>query len=140
MLEEHLKSQEKIAPDIVEELTKLKNQINHLETEIHIELGSVIELVNRGEGVRAVKNLAKIIENKLKSKVKNESNFNKKPTLNNLLNHAKELGWIKPHEHAFAELLRFIRNKESHELAVKEENHRVGLAIFSGIEIIYTLN
>ncbi len=140
LLEKYLKTQEKVAPDVIEELNKLKQQIDHLDAAVHVELESVIDLVNDGKGTKAVKDLAKIIENKLKEKAEKDQNFNKKPTLNNLLEYAKECKWIKPHEFAFAELLRGIRNKESHELAVKEDNYRVGLAIFSGIEIIYTLN
>jgi hypothetical protein len=139
LLEKYLKTQEKVGPDVIEELQKLKTDIDHLETSIHVELDSVIDHVNSGKGTKAVKDLAKIVENQLKEKAANDSSFTKNPTLNNLLEHAKNCNWIKPHEHAFGHLLRGIRNQESHELAVQESEYRIGLAIFSGIEIIYSL-
>ena len=139
LLEDYLTIEEKVAPDIILELQKLKSQIDHLETSIHVELESVIHHVNNGKGSKAVKDLAKVVENQLKQKVNTDSNFKKKPTLHNLLEYAKECQWIEPHQHAFGHFIKAIRNRESHELAVKEPGCSVGLAIFAGIEIIYTL-
>lgn len=139
LLEEYLKSQEKVHPDIITELSRLKESVDELEESVHIELDSVIKLVTQGEGPKAVKDLAKIVENKLKEKVAKDQSFKKDKTLFNLLEHAKHCKWIQPHAYAFGQLMKAIRNKESHELAVKETSYRVGLAIFSGIEIIYDL-
>lgn len=139
LLGEYLTVEEKVGPDVIEELQGLKSQIDHLDTSIHIELDAVIQHVNNGKGSKAVKDLAKIVENQLKQKAAKDSNFTKKPTLHNLLEYAKECQWIKPHEHAFGHFLKGIRNRESHELAVQESGFRIGLAIFSGIEIMYSL-
>lgn len=140
LLQRYLIIQKETAPDILEELEKLKDQFVTLNKDVHIELKSVIQHMDNGNGAKAVKDLAKIIENILKEKVLQDQSFKKKPMLANLLEHAKNCNWINPQEHAYGELLREIRNKESHELNVQVEPHRIGLAIFSGIQIIYSLS
>lgn len=127
------------APDILEELEKLKESLSTLNKDAHIALGNVIGLVNDGYYETAVRDLAKIIENILKEKIDVDASFKKKRDLFNFLQHAKECKWIKPHEHAYADLIRLMRNNDSHEWNVKEEPHKIGLAIFAGIEIVYSL-
>jgi len=84
--------------------------------------------------------LAKIVENKLKDKAKNDQTFKKKPMLHNLLEHAFNCQWISSSQFENGLLLKEIRNKESHELAVREEPLKIGMAIFTGIDIIYSLD
>lgn len=141
LLEKYLKTQEKIAPDVISELQKLKSEIDHLETEVHVELDSIIKRVNEGEGTKAVKDLAKIVENKLKQKAQQDMNYNnKRPMLHDLLTHARTCQWINSRQFENGMLLKEIRNRESHELAVIEQPVNIGLAIFSAIDIIYTVS
>lgn len=139
LLEKYLLSTNSAEPSIIKELNKLKSEIDQLDTATHQELNSVIRLVNDNEGPKAVKDLAKIVEVHLKGKVKDDISFTKKPMLNNLLEHARNCNWISEQMFEFAKILKEIRNKESHELAVQIPSHIIGLAIFSGIAIIYKL-
>ncbi len=140
LLQQHLLLQEETPGEIIKELEGLKTKAINLSRDIHIELGSVIDNVRAQKGVKAVRELGKIIEQALKTKAQNEGNFKGKQTLSNLLEHAKKCNWIKPNEQAYGELIREIRNKESHELNVVEKPHRIGLAIYAGIEIIYSIH
>jgi hypothetical protein len=139
LFEKYLKATNSAEPSTIKELQRLKSEIDHLDTATHQELNSVIRLVNDNEGVKAVKDLAKIVENHLKEKVKNDKSFSKKPMLNNLLEHALQCKWINENMFSSCKLLKDIRNKESHELAVQIPSHIIGLAIFTGIDIIYSL-
>ena len=61
------------------------------------------------------------------------------PMLHNLLEFAKNANLITVRQYENGMLLKDIRNKESHELVVLEETKNLGLCIFSGIDIIYSL-
>ncbi len=139
LFQQYLLLEENTPNEIVAELEKLKIQADSLGKDAHIELSSVIENVRSGKGEKAVRELAKIIEQALKDKAKKDSAFKAKPTLCNLLDYAKNCSWINPIEHAYAHLIRDIRNRESHELNVQEPSYKVGLAIFAGIQILYSL-
>lgn len=139
LLQRYLILHKDTTPDILEELEKLKDQFVELNKDVHIELKSVILHMDNGNGAKAVKDLAKIVENILWDKAQEAQSFQKKPPLAQLLEHAKKCSWITPHEQAYGELIKEIRNKEAHELNVQIEPHRLGLAIFSGIQIIYSL-
>ena len=140
LLQKHLLLSENTPKEVIADIERLKDQVVNLSKDVHIELGSVIDNVRNRNGVKAVRELGKIIENVLKEKAANDANFKKKPTLFNLLVHAKICNWIKPHVQAYVELIREIRNKESHELNVQVEPHKIGLAIYAGIDIIFSLN
>jgi hypothetical protein len=139
LLEKVLRLENKLTPDVMKELSLLKEKAQILDQLVHIELESVIKLVNEGHGEKAVMDLAKIIENVLKLKAEKEGVFKKKPTLNNLLEHAGVSNWLNPEEIAVANHLRNLRNEESHQLAVRKPSHEIGFAIFGGIKLIYTL-
>jgi len=140
LFEGYLRKTEGVEPSILSELKQLKETVDNLDRGTHIELTSVIKRVNDNEGTKAVKDLAKIVETKLKEKALKDANFNKKPTLHNLLEHAKACMWIPSRTYENGLLLKEIRNKESHELAVEYPRHQIGIAIFTGIEILYSLN
>lgn len=127
-------------PDILKELEKLKELTVNLDREVHLAIDKVISLINDGHYEVAIRDLGKIIENILKEKIKSDNSFKKKHDLKHYLEHAKECQWIKTHEHSFGELIRVIRNKDSHELNVEIKPHQFGLAVFAGIEIIYSLS
>ena len=139
LLVNHLSAINAIGPNAMAELQKLKNTVDHLDTEVHYELDSVIKQVGEGNWTKAVRDLAKIVENALKRKVDNDSRFKGKPMLHKLLEHAKNCNWITPIQFENGMLLKEIRNKESHELNVKEETRKLGLSIFGGVDLIYAL-
>lgn len=139
LLQEHMKNLEGVKPSVFSELNQLKENIDQLDTATHIELNSVISLVNDNKGAKAVKDLAKIVEVKLKEKVLSDESFKKKPMLYNLLEHAKKCDWINARMFENGQLLKDIRNEESHELAVKISSLQLGMAIFGGVEILYSV-
>lgn len=139
LFEKYLQASNNVEPSTIKELHRLKTEIDYLDTATHQELNSVIAHVDRNEGAKAVKDLAKIVENHLKEKVKNDKSFSKKPMLHNLLEHAFQCCWMHEYMFSFGKLLKDIRNKESHELAVQLPSHIIGIAIFTGIDIIYSL-
>jgi hypothetical protein len=139
LFEKYLKTQQNVDVGVIAELEKLQKSIDTLDFEVHIELESVINNLNEGKSEEAVRLLAKIIENKLKEKATKDPSFKGKPMLNNLLEYAKKCSWITLGQFENAMLLKVIRNKESHELAVQEETKNLGLSIFSGIDLIYAL-
>lgn len=128
------------SPDVLKELERLKELTVNLDREVHLAIDKVISLINDGHYEVAIRDLAKIIENILEPRIKQDVTFKKKHDLKNYLEHAKDGKWIKAHEHSFGELLRIIRNKDSHELNVEINPHQFGLAVFAGIEIIYSLS
>jgi len=139
LLMKYLESLNSVEPSVIQELKKLKNQIDLLDEATHIELNSVIKQVNNNDVVKAVRDLAKIVENKLKEKAGQHVRFSKKPMLHDLLEFAKECGWINDQMYSNGMFLKEIRNKESHELAVEFPPHQLGMAMFSGIEILYSV-
>ena len=139
LFEKYLKSQQNVDVGIISELQKLQKSIDTLDFEVHIELESVIHNLNEGKSEEAVRLLAKIIENKLKEKATKDKSFKGKLMLHNLLEYAKKCSWITLGQFENAMLLKVIRNKESHELAVQEETKNIGLSIFAGIDLIYAL-
>ncbi|NVJ64650.1 MAG: hypothetical protein HWD84_10545 [Flavobacteriaceae bacterium] len=131
--------EDKITPDITAELNELKEKAKQLDSLVHIELTSVTLLVQNGEHEKAVKDLAKIIENVLKLKTQQESDFKGKPTLNNLIQFAEIKQWFNREDIYIAHCLREVRNQVSHELAVKRLPHENGFYLFGGIKLIYRL-
>jgi len=140
LFQKYLQAIGNIEINLINELEQLKENIDKLDTPTHLELESVIKRLSDNEGPKAVKDLAKIVENKLKVKVENDKSFKKNKTLNNLLDYALECKWISESMHTYGKLLKDIRNKESHELAVHVPIREIGIAVFGGVEIIYKLN
>jgi cell division protein ZapA (FtsZ GTPase activity inhibitor) len=139
LLIKHLNSVNALGPNALAELEQLKGKIDHLDTAVHYELDSVIKLVSNGEWSKAVRDLAKIVENALKRKAQEDKKFKRKPMLHELLEFAKENNWITIRQYENGILLKEIRNKESHELNVNEETRNLGLSIFGGVDLIYAL-
>lgn len=139
LFDKHLTTIKNVDIGIIEEVQKLKNNTDILDFEVHLELERVVENLTKGKSSEAVRQLAKIIEKKLKEKVKKEESFKGKAMLHNLLQFAKDCDWITPRQFENGLALKEIRNKESHELNVQEETRSVALGIFSGIDLLYTL-
>lgn len=137
LLEEFLKGNGEIEPNVIEELHRLKSEIDEMDTAIHVELESVIKRMSEGEGTKAVKDLAKIVENVLKEKAEKDESFTKKrPMLNDLLLYAKERGLICSRLYENGMKLKELRNLESHTLAPSCSKLEIGMSVFAGIEII----
>lgn len=136
LLENFLKQTGEVEPNVIEELHRLKSKIDQMDTAIHIELDSVIKKVTEGEGTKAVKDLAKIVENVLKDVAVRDATFTKTPMLHNLLEYAKNRGLICSRLYENGMKLKEIRNKESHELAPVCSKLEIGMSVFAGIEII----
>ncbi|MFT7899698.1 hypothetical protein VBY74_06915 [Tenacibaculum ascidiaceicola] len=139
LFDKHLKIIKNVDVGIIEEVQKLKNNTDILDFEVHLELEQVVENLTKGKSSEAVRQLAKIIEKKLKEKVKKEESFKGKPMLHSLLQFAKKCDWITSRQFENGLALKEIRNKESHELNVEEETRVIALSIFSGIDLIYAL-
>lgn len=139
LLEKYLKTEKNVDIGIIAELQKLRQSIDTLDFEVHIELEAVIKNLNDGKPEEAVRILAKVVENKLKEKAIKDDSFKGKPMLHNLLEFAKNCNLITVRQYENGMLLKDIRNKESHELVVLEDTKNLGLCIFSGIDIIYSL-
>lgn len=136
LLEKYLKENGNVEPNVIEELNRLKSEIDEMETAIHVELESVIKRMSEGEGTKAVKDLAKIVENVLKEKAIKDATFKKKPMLNFLLEYAKDSGLICSRMYENGMKLKELRNEECHELAPSRSKLEIGMSIFTGIEII----
>lgn len=136
LLEKFLKATD-VEPNVIEELHRLQAEIDEIETAIHVELESVIKRISDGEGTKAVKDLAKIVENVLKEKAKQDESFTiRRPMLNDLLVYAKEKGLICSRLYENGLKLRDLRNMESHQLAPSCSKLEIGMSVFAGIEII----
>lgn len=140
LFEKYVQKQNNVDIGIIAEIQKLKNNIDILDFEVHIELEEVINELNAGKAKDAVRRLAKIVEHKLKEKVKKEANFKGKPMLHNLLQYAKEHNWISGNLFESCQYLRDIRNKESHELDASQESYDLSIAILSGIKVLFEIN
>lgn len=139
LLEEFLKAQKEIEPSVLRELNRVKAEIDELDTATHIELESVIRHVSMKEYAKSIRDLAKILEVKLKEKVADNTDFKKQPKLHFLLEHAHSAKWINDQDYYNSLQLKTVRNKESHELAVNIKPLDAGLLVFAGIKVLYAV-
>jgi hypothetical protein len=127
-------------PDTVKELEALKGELDELDKDTHLEIDSVIRHVNLGEYSKALRDLAKIVENKLKEQIEKDETFKeKRKTLANMLKHAFSCKWISEQDYHNGLNLKDIRNEESHELAVNVSSLDAGLSVLAGIKLVYVL-
>ncbi len=139
LLEEFLQDQPDIEPSVLRELKQVKSEMDELDTATHIELQSVMRHVASKEYAKAVRDLAKILEVKLKEKVIEDQSFKKQPKLHFLLEHARVCNWISDQDFHNAIQLKEVRNEESHELAVNVKPVDAGLMVFAGIKVLYAV-
>jgi len=145
LLKEHLNNSENsLSAELKTQIEKLIEEYQGVSDDIVSELASVLQLININEETKAIKSLAKIIENILKERFEDDTEFKEKKkrcSLANLLSYAKEINIITKHEFSFGWLLKDIRNEESHELNVnsKKPANWKTIAFFAGIEIIFKL-
>lgn len=139
LLEEFLKAQPEIEPSVLRELNRVKAEIDEMDTATHLELESVIRHVSMKEYAKAVRDLAKILEVKLKEKVVDNPNFKKQPKLHFLLEHTHSAKWINDQDYHNSLQLKNVRNEESHALAVTVKPLDAGLLVFAGIKVLYAV-
>lgn len=112
---------------------KLKHIIEtntDIDPTISFELGEIAKLIEHKHETKAVLAMAKIIENllhelykddkDLKEKVKSKNR--KSATFDDYLEHAQLKGIISKEDYHLLSAMKIMRNKEAHELAVKQKN------------------
>jgi len=140
LLSKYLSEIKNLPSEVLTELHKLKNDIDRLDADTHFELNETIKLVSEGKESKAIRELAKIVENKLKEKAIKDESFKKQPMFDNLLKYAKEKGMINTRQFENCDLLRKMRNMEVHEMAVQVDKCHFGIAVFTGIDILYSIS
>lgn len=128
-----------IEPSILMELNRIKSEFDEVDTPTHRELESVIRHVISKEYSKAVRDLTKILEVKLKEKVLKVKKFKKNPSLFDLIKYAHTAKWITEQDYHNALKLKDVRNKESHELGVAVTPLDAGLMVFAGIKVLYAI-
>ncbi|GAB3336539.1 hypothetical protein GCM10027429_19980 [Marivirga atlantica] len=139
LLKKHLESQQNIDIGIIQEFEKLKTKLDRLDFETHIELETIVKDLKVGRGTEAIRRLSKIVEQKLKKRISKVTDYKGPKMLGQMLEYAKKSNWISEGQYHNSQLLKEIRNKESHELMVIEDSKQVGMCIYFGIDLLYSL-
>lgn len=141
LLQENLNINKEITPEVKRQLLALIDQYESKHQKVSIELKDVLEQIQEGKDIKAIRDLAKIIENLLKEKYQNEPRFAKlkRITLKPLIEYAKEMSLFNEKLYNAACILHLFRNEESHELAVTDTENMKMVALLGGIEIIVLL-
>ncbi|CAA0237442.1 conserved hypothetical protein [Tenacibaculum maritimum] len=141
LLLKSLHDKEQIPNEIKEQIIKLINNYHGVEDDICNELISVLELIEIGQEVKAIKDLTKIIENLLKEKFEkeNDSKSKKFVPLAKLIDYAKESDFFNQREYSTACILRDFRNEESHNLNVTDTRNMIMASMLGGIELIFRI-
>jgi hypothetical protein len=129
-------------PDVLKELEFLKDTFaNIVEYKYSEGIGRVINQLENGNHSSAVLHICKIIESLILAKIsENKKNQYYKSGFQRLIDYAVTQKMISVQEKSYSSLLREIRNTEGHQIDSNIEKRTAGLAIFSGIEIIYKLS
>jgi hypothetical protein len=140
LLEKYLlKDENPKTSEVIVELHKLKKNLESLPSRLHNEIDDAIKLINDGKAIKTIRELSVIIEDQLKLKIEKNGKSTKGMSLNKALNYAKENCWLNSNEYAYSCLVKTLRNKLSHNGNVQEESHVVSLALFSCVQIIYSI-
>lgn len=102
-----------------------------IDDDISRELTSIAALLEINQQTKAVRSLAKIIENLLKKVYKDSIGFKnylqengiRKPSFENYIVYARVDGKISKEDYHLIEVLKIIRNEEAHELDVEKEKY-----------------
>lgn len=141
LLNEKLSGDDEITPEVKRQLNTLIEKYKETHPDVSTELKDVLGQIKEGRDIKAIRDLAKIIENLLKEKYQREPRFtkSKRITLKPLIDYAKELKFFNEKLYSAACILHQFRNEESHELAVKDSENIKMAALLGGIEIIVLL-
>ncbi len=142
LMKDAIENSDHLSKEIKDQIHKLIDEYQEIDEEVAKELVSVLSLVNIGQHEQAIKDLAKIIENMLSEKYKDESkfkSFKKYIPLAKLIEHAKEVKFFSSKEYNASCILKDIRNEVSHELNVRYGSNWQVIGLLGGIEIIFKL-
>lgn len=132
----------KLSEEVKSQILKLISEYRNIDEDVSNELISVLSLIEIGQNEKAIKDLAKIIENILTDKFRKEEKFKKFKKyipLANLIEHAKEVKLFNVKEYNASCILKEFRNEESHKLNVKYGSNWQIIGLLGGIEIIFKL-
>ncbi len=134
-------SKSALTEEIKNQVLELINEYKDIDEDISNELISVLSLIGIDQIEKAIKDLAKIIENLLKDNFLNDEKFKNKKfvSLGKLIELAKESGLFNNKEYNAVCVLKEFRNEESHELNVKYGSNWQMIGLLGGIEIIFKL-
>lgn len=138
LLKDRIESSPEISTELKNQIQKLIKFYNKSHPDVSKELKDVLIEIQNGQDVKAIRDLAKIIENLLKAKYKSEVRFcnSKHIPLKHLIEYAKEKCFFNEKQYKAACILRDFRNQESHELAVEDTENMKMIALLGGIELI----
>lgn len=141
LLRESLKNKTKLNPEILSQIERLI-QYYKRNKPISKELTDVLDQIQNGHDIKGIRDLAKIIENLLKDKFKEEPKFSshKRIPLKSLIDHAKEINFFNEKMYHSACILNQFRNDECHKLAVEDTENMKISALLCGLEIISIFN
>ena len=131
-----------LSDEVKNQILKLISEYKNIDEDVSSELISVLSLIEIGQNEKAIKDLAKIIENILTEKFRKEEKFKKYKKfipLANLIEYAKEIKLFNNKEYNASCILKEFRNEESHKLNVKYGNNWQMIGLLGGIEIIFKL-
>lgn len=142
LLRETLLNRKSVNPDILSQIDRLITYFQNKRPAISKELTDILLQIQNAQEIKAIRDLAKIIENLLKDKYKNEPRFHKSKTitLKPLIDFAKETMFFNDKIYHSACILHQFRNEESHELAVQDSDNMKLSALLGGLEIISIIN
>lgn len=137
LLEKLLSERPQTEPSVLRELKRVRDEIDELDTATHLEIDSAMRHVAANEYAKAVRDIAKILEVKLKEAVQEEDKPLKRQTLQHALEIARSQNVISAQDFENIVHLKAVRNQESHELAVHIEPRDAGLLMFAAIKVMY---
>ena len=142
LLRETLKNKKSVGPEIIEQINRLIEYYRKNKPTVSKELADVLIQIQNGQDIKAIRDLAKIIENLLKERFKDEPRFSKMKIipLKSLIEFAKESKLFNDKLYHSACILHQFRNEESHELAVQDSENMKLTALLGGLEIISKIN
>jgi len=143
LLKESLRNSKNFSIEVKQQINKLVSSYQNSNPEVSIEMTKVLKLVEIGEDVKAIKDLAKILENLLKEKYQQDSAFltkKRNPSLKNLIDHALQVKFLSQRLYNTACILYDFRNAESHELAVDDSDNMKMIGLIGGLEIVLKIN
>jgi hypothetical protein len=141
LLKDNLESKKAISPEIKNQINKLIEFYRSTHPSVSEELTEILTQIQSGQEIKAIRDLAKIIENLLREKYRNEPKFSglKRITLKPLIEYAREVHFLNEKLYHSACILCQFRNQESHELAVKDTDNMKLTALLAGLEIIFLI-
>jgi len=129
-LEKEVEDNETLDNDIKQKLKYIIETNTDIDPSISFELGEIAKLIEYKHETKAVLAMAKIIENLLHELYKNDKDLKEKvksknrksATFDDYLDHAQLKGIVSKEDFHLLSAMKIMRNKEAHELAVKQKN------------------